>query len=110
MEGRSRLGPLAERQFALLYAGQAVSLLGDAGAFFRPAATGLIPATVSPARLHEANALLAMTANGARILGPALAGALVATAGAGIAIAVDAGTFVVSAAFLVQLRPVRAER
>src|SRR4051812_30750427 len=30
MDGRSRLGPLQERQFALLYAGQAVSLLGDA--------------------------------------------------------------------------------
>src|SRR3954468_11709984 len=30
MDDRSRLGPLQERQFALLYAGQAVSLLGDA--------------------------------------------------------------------------------
>ncbi len=30
MDGGSRLGPLAERQFRLLYGGQAVSLLGDA--------------------------------------------------------------------------------
>ena len=166
----SRLGPLAEPQFRLLYAGQAVSLLGDAlvpvalafavldltgsatdlglvlaaqilplalfllaggvwadrlprqlvmlasdlvrcavqavlaalllsgraqlwelivtaaiygvaEAFFRPASTGLIPATVSPGRLQQANALLGMTTNGAWILGPALAGILVVPVG-----------------------------
>src|SRR5689334_18454223 len=153
-----RFGPLAERQFRLLYAGQAVSLLGDAlaplaiafavldltgsaadlgyvfaaqliplvafilaggvwadrlprqlvmlasdvlrgatqavvafllltdqaqlwqlivlaavygtgEAFFRPAATALIPSTVQASALQQANALLAMTMNGANVIG-----------------------------------------
>jgi len=86
------------------------AVYGTAEAFFRPAATGLIPLTVSPARLQHANALLAMTMNGLNVLGPLLAGALVAVANPGVALAFDAGTFFVSAAFLLQLRPAAVER
>ena len=42
-----------------------------------PALMGLIPQTVSPARLQEANALLALTRSIASVAGPALAGVLV---------------------------------
>ena len=86
------------------------AVYGTAEAFFRPAATGLIPLTVSAPRLQQANALLAMTMNGTNVLGPVLAGALVAVANPGVALAFDAGTFAVSAAFLLQLRPAAVER
>jgi MFS family permease len=76
---------------------------GAAGAFFVPAQQGLVPDTVSPARLQQANALLSMSRDFSGIIGPSLAGVLVATAGAGWAIGVDALTFLASAAFLVRL-------
>lgn len=44
------------------------------------------------------------------ILGPAVAGVLVATIGPGWALAIDAGSFVLSAVFLSQLRTARAAR
>jgi MFS family permease len=84
---------------------------GVGAAFFLPASTGLVPQTVSAGRLQQANALLGMTESGFAVLGPALAGVIIAVAEPGWAIAVDAATFVVSAAFLVRLRvPNVAER
>ncbi|MEA2273217.1 MAG: hypothetical protein QOI98_1925 [Solirubrobacteraceae bacterium] len=78
---------------------------GAANAFFRPAYTGLVPQTVPEDQLQEANALSLMTFNIASFLGPALATTLVLTAGAAIAFAVDAATFVASAALLLRVRP-----
>ena len=77
---------------------------GAASAFFIPAQQGLIPETVSPHRLQQANALMSLSRNLTGIGGPALAGLLVAAAGPGWAIAVDAATFLASAAFVAQLR------
>jgi hypothetical protein len=77
---------------------------GVGAAFFLPASTGLIPQTVSPGRLQQANGLLSLTSSGFSILGPVIAGVLVATFGAGWALAADAATFLASAAFLLQLR------
>lgn len=77
---------------------------GAASAFFLPASAGLTPQTVSPRRLQQANALLSLTRSSAGILGPVIAGLLVATAGAGWAIAFDALTFAGGAAFLLPLR------
>lgn len=76
---------------------------GAAQAFFEPAATGMVPQVISPARLGQANALVGLSQNAAMIVGPLVAGALVATTSPGWAIAVDAVTFVVSAAFLLRL-------
>jgi predicted MFS family arabinose efflux permease len=73
---------------------------GTASAFFGPASTGLIPQTVSPERLQEANALRGLASAAGNIAGPAIAGALVAGVGAGWALGVDAATFAVSAVFL----------
>jgi MFS family permease len=87
------------------------ALNGFATAFFQPASSGLIPQTVSPRLIQQANALISLTTSSAGIVGPAIAGILVATAGAGWAIALDAVTFAVSAAFMVPLRlPTDAER
>ena len=84
------------------------AVYGTAGAFFAPASTAVLPQTVDQSSLQQANALLGLSGNVAAVLGPALAGVLVATAGPGWGLAVDAATFVVSAVFLgfMRLRPI----
>ena len=77
---------------------------GALEAFFRPAAGGLTPALVPPDELQQANSLVGLAQNAGHVLGPAAAGALIVVLSPGAAIAVDAATFVVSAAFLVALR------
>ena len=87
-------------------------LAGVAGAatgFFGPASTGLLPEIVLTEQLQPANALNASAVSTGEILGPVVAGLLVAAAGAGWAIAVDALTVAASAACLAMLRvPTRA--
>jgi len=101
---------------ALLIAGVAevwmlallAGVTGAATGFFSPASTGLLPEVVLAEQLQPANALRASAVSTGEILGPILAGLLVAVAGAGWAIAVDAVTFAASAACLAMLRiPVR---
>jgi MFS family permease len=77
---------------------------GSAAAFFNPASTGLLPSVVSPNRLQQANALMNLTRGTAYVGGPALSGVLVAGVGSGWVFAIDAATFVASAAFLASLR------
>ncbi len=84
------------------------AVYGTAEAFFQPAATGLVPSTVSQGRLQQANALLGLSRSAGFVVGPALAGVIVAAGSPGAAFAVDAGTFVVSVASLAQLRVGRA--
>ncbi|MCW2601080.1 MAG: transporter [Frankiales bacterium] len=81
------------------------AVYGAAEAFFRPAVLGLVPQVVASGEEQSANALLALTSNVGMVLGPALAGVLVAVLGPGGALVVDAGTFAVSALTLVALRP-----
>jgi len=77
---------------------------GAAESFFGPASTGLIPQTISPERLQQANALIALTRSGSWIFAPALSGVLVAVFGAGWVFAIDAASFLASAVFLSLLR------
>jgi hypothetical protein len=77
---------------------------GTASAFFMPAVTGLVPQTVGAERLQQANALRWAAFSSGNVLGPAVAGVLVASIGAGAAIGIDAATFALSAGFLVALR------
>jgi MFS family permease len=102
---------------ALLLAGAATpallgvlaALYGTADAFFQPAFTGLLPQTVShPGQLQPANALRGLSFSVSSVAGPALAGVLIAAIGAGAAMLFDAGSFAVSVACLVRLRPVVA--
>jgi MFS family permease len=81
-----------------------IFVTGAAESFFGPASTGLVPQTISAGRLQQANALNGLTESGSWIYGPALSGVIVATAGAGWVFAIDAATFVASAAFLSRLR------
>jgi MFS family permease len=86
-------------------------LTGMATGFFNPASTGLLPAVVAPEHLQQANGLRATALSGGEIAGPVLGGVLVASSGAGWALAIDAATFAVSAAFLANLRlPARIAR
>jgi predicted MFS family arabinose efflux permease len=80
-------------------------LFGSAEAFYRPAATGLLPQTVPEAEIQEANAVTGMFQNIAEFGGPALATLLVLGFSPAAAFAIDAATFLVSAVFLVQMRP-----
>jgi predicted MFS family arabinose efflux permease len=79
-------------------------LTGAAGGFFQPAATGLLPQVVPPEQLQPANGLKASAASASEIAGPLAGGVLVAAAGAGWAIAIDAATFGFSAVCLALLR------
>jgi hypothetical protein len=87
-----------DADIALLAALSAIT--GAATGVFNPTATGFLPEVVSPQGLQEANALRSLAGSGGRIAGPLLAGLLVATAGAGWAIAVDAASYAVSAALV----------
>jgi MFS family permease len=86
------------------------AIYGLAEGFYLPASTGLIPATISPGRLQQANALLGLSRNATRIVGPAIGGAIVAAGSPGSALLIDAASFALGALLLVPLRlPRRAE-
>jgi len=76
---------------------------GTATAFTFPAMQGVVPQVVPRGQLQEANALLGLTRNVLRIGGPAVGGLIVATAGSAWAIAADALSFVIAAAFFARL-------
>lgn len=80
-------------------------LFGAAEAFFRPAYSGLVPQTVPEELIQEANAAAGLTQTLAEFAGPAIATTLVLTLGTGAAFAIDAATFLVSAALLALVRP-----
>lgn len=66
---------------------------GSASAFFFPASTGIVPQTVPPPVLQQANAVLRLTLNGTNIVGAAIGGIVVAATSPGWAIAIDAGSY-----------------
>ncbi|MEU1087374.1 MFS transporter [Streptomyces sp. NPDC005892] len=79
-------------------------LAGTATAMFAPAMDGVVPLVVPADRLQEANGLLRVGSHGALLLGLALSGVTVAFVGAGWALALNAASFVVSAALTGGLR------
>ncbi len=81
-----------------------------ASSFFFPAQQGIVPQTVPASELQAANALLRLALNATTIGGAALGGLLVAAAGPGWAIAVDALTYLVAAAILIPIRVRAPER
>jgi MFS family permease len=80
------------------------ALNGVSAAFFFPASQGIVPQTVPEAMIQQANALLRLALNAANVLGAAVGGLLVAAAGPGWAIAIDAASFGVAALFTAMLR------
>jgi len=81
------------------------AVYGTGDAFFWPAMNGLLPETIATDRLQEANALLGTAQSSSNILGPVIAGLLIALVDPGGAILLDGATFVVSIAFLLRLQP-----
>ena len=77
---------------------------GGATGVFRPAASGLTPQLVPDEQLQTANSLIWSTVSIGGIAGPVVGGALVATAGAGWALILDAVSFGLAALLLVRVR------
>jgi MFS family permease len=97
--------------YRLLLVAALAALNGALQAVSGPALVGIVPELVPRPAIQRANALLGGTRNATRVAGPALAGLLVAGAGGGWAIAVDAAAYLVAAACMSRLRlpaPVRA--
>jgi predicted MFS family arabinose efflux permease len=91
----------------VLIALQAVG--GAATAFYSPASTGLVPETVPPALLQQANGFMSVARYAAFPLGAAAGGTIVATIGSGWALLLDAATYATSAVLLSRMRlPARA--
>jgi MFS family permease len=76
-----------------------------ANLFFGPANNALLPQLVGEDELVSANSLDALGENVARILGPALGGALLATAGLSAVALIDIGSYLIGAGliFLIQV-------
>ncbi|MEU6385957.1 MFS transporter [Streptomyces bauhiniae] len=84
-------------------------LLGVGEGGFMPGLSALVPGLVPYEELADANALLGMARPMASIVGPALAGVLVAAFDAGTVVAVDAVTYGVSVVALVGMPVVRPQ-
>ncbi|WP_371652029.1 MFS transporter [Streptomyces mirabilis] len=79
----------------------------------KPALRGIVSNLATGRGLQQASSLLASVRNATRILGPTAAGLLTASVGGGWAIAVDAASFLLAAAFFARMSlpglPLRAE-
>jgi MFS family permease len=102
-----------EAQLWMLYAFALV--FGVADAFFFPAQTSMVPELVAPEQLQRANGIVQGTAQATVLVGPALAGLVIAASGAagttatdggiGVALLLDAATFLASLVTLWLIRP-----
>jgi predicted MFS family arabinose efflux permease len=100
------LAVFAARHIASLAAlGPVAALLGAGEGLFIPASFTIMPALLGPDRLQAGNALNSAAVQFGSLLGPALGGILVATAGSAPAFAVDAASFAVSALALALIVP-----
>jgi MFS family permease len=82
-----------------------MAVTGAAFALHYPAAMGLVPLVVDGEKLQPANALLSLARTGAFGLGAASGGVLVATVGAGWAMAINSACLGVAALLVSTLRP-----
>jgi DHA3 family tetracycline resistance protein-like MFS transporter len=78
-------------------------ILGSVEAFFQPAYTAVVPDVIPREAWVSANSLTSLSKQLAKIAGPALSGLLVNLGSTSTAFAVNAGSFLVSAAFLVPI-------
>jgi MFS family permease len=112
---RRRIMIICDLLGAATYAGMAVTgsplgliALGAVAALlhspFGPASRAAVPNLAGEADLSWANGTLAAASNVGQLAGPALGGVLYAFAGAGVAFAANAVSFVVSAAFVATVR------
>jgi predicted MFS family arabinose efflux permease len=101
------LGALLVAGTAEIWAVAAFAVLASAASsFFFPASQAIVPQTVPVQDLQGANALLRLALNATNVGGAAAGGVLVATVGAGWAIAFDGITYLAAAAILLRMRVV----
>jgi MFS family permease len=97
---------LAARHLATLAAlAPVAALLGAGEGLFMPASFAIMPSLLPAGSLQAGNAINSAAVQVGTVVGPALGGILVATAGPVPAFAIDAATFAVSALALYLLRP-----
>jgi predicted MFS family arabinose efflux permease len=72
--------------------------------FYLPAQAGLLPQTVPPGELSQANAIFRVGRNSAQILGASFGGIAVSTLGPGWGLAIDAISFAFAAALRIGMR------
>ena len=77
---------------------------GVVSAMSFPAFASLVPQLVPREQLQPANALIALQRNALAVLGPAVAGILVVTIGAGWAVAFDGATYLLAALLLLPVK------
>ena len=84
---------------------------GTVAAFTMPAMDGIIPQIAPRTHLQQANALLSFSRAGLAVIGPTIAALLVASAGAGWALAFDSLSWLAAALLLTRVRlPAREQR
>jgi MFS family permease len=109
------LGGMAALAFAgvleLWHIALLIAFVGVGDAFFNPASTAIVPDLVPDEHLPAANALAGMYRPlMLRMIGPAVAGVVVAAAGPAPAFAVDAASFAISALAIATIRTRPAPR
>jgi MFS family permease len=83
-----------------------IAFVGLGDAFFNPASSAIIPDLVPEEDLTQANALrVTIRPLMVQLLGPALAGLVIALVGSGTAFLIDGASFIVSAAAVAFIRP-----
>jgi MFS family permease len=85
--------------------GVVVALAGTGQALFAPAFGSIVPEIVPRELLPQANSLDQFVRTSAGLVGPAIAGVVIAVAGVGWAFAIDSATFVVSTSTALALTP-----
>jgi MFS family permease len=78
-------------------------ILGTVEAFFQPAYTAVVPDIIPRESLNSANSLTSLSKQLARVVGPALSGVILQLGSTSTAFAVNAASFLVSAACLVPI-------
>lgn len=99
------LAVIAMRGHPALWQLCAIALpLGAFGGAFLPASQSILPEILSKDELQAGNGLMMASRQGAHLIGSAMAGAVVAALTSAVALAIDAGTFLVSALSLALMR------
>jgi MFS family permease len=96
----------AEHVSSLAAVAPVAAALGACSALFMPASMAIMPTLIGESRLTSANALYTTVVQVGSMLGPVLGGVLVAATGPTPAFAVDAGSFLLSAASIALIRGV----
>ena len=81
------------------------TVVGAGDGLFYPAFGGIVPLVVEQPSIASANSLIGVARWGSLLLGPAFAGFLYEPAGSAVVFAGDAGSFLLSAAFVYATRP-----